>query len=337
MIDQAAESERIRDEALDLVLKLATRPDDAGLRAELAAWREQSPVHDRAYRVAAEAWLLGGGAETGDALKAAPGASRPQGDRPRGASRGTTASARRPGRRAARLLVSAAAVVAIALLVEPIVRLQLEADYLTGVGEMESFELEDGSTVDLDAESALAVAYSPDGRRAALLAGNAFFDVRHEPERPFHVDAAGLGVEVVGTAFAVMQRAKSTRVAVESGTVRVRLERTSDGPMTLEQGDQLTIDAATGEVRLSEVVPSEIAAWRRGLILADRMLFEDLVSELDRYHRGLIWVASDALARGDVTGIFDLSDPITALIVAADTQNAEVTQVSPFLLVVTPR
>ena len=337
MIDHAAESERIRDEALDLVLKLAARPDDADLHAELEAWRARSPAHDRAYRVAAEAWLLGGGAENVEALDASPSASRAHAERPRGVRRGAPASARQPGRRAARLFVSAVAVVAIALLVEPIVRLQIEADYLTGVGEVESVELEDGSIVGLDAESAVAVSYSPDERRVELLAGNAFFDVRREPERPFQVDAADLGVEVVGTAFAIVQGVRSTRVAVESGSVRVRLERRPEGPVMLETGDQLTIDAATGDVRLGEVVPSEIAAWRRGLILADRMLFEDLVSALDRHHRGVIWVASTALAQSDVTGVFDLSDPITALIAAADTQNAEVTQVSPFLLVVTPR
>ena len=329
MTDRGAESERIRDQALDLVLKLATRPDDDGVRGELEAWRRQSPAHDRAYRVAAEAWLLGGSAEKAEALDGATA--------PHARHDGIAPSPRRPVRRAALFLVSAAAVAGIALWIGPTVRLQIEADHLTGVGEMRSVELEDGSTLHLDAESAVAVAYSPTGRSVELLAGNAFFEVRRQPDRPFLVDAAGLRVEVTGTAFAVSQGSESTTVAVQSGSVDVTPERPSGMTAILETGDRLILDGATGALRRGKVSPTEIAAWRRGLILADRMPFGDLARALDRHHRGVIWVASGTLAQGDVTGVFDLRDPVTALTAAADTQNADVTQVSPFLLVVTPR
>lgn len=352
MIDRGTESERIRDQALELVLEIAMRPQDKDLRGKLEAWRRRSVEHDRAYRIAAEAWLLGGGTTDGDVARVDVERDDLESVRIPTAARGplppyvhglhetrdrTAPLSRRPRRRAAALVVSAAAMMGIALLVAPAVRMQIQADYLTGVGEVRSFELDDGSRVDLDAESAIAIAYSSKGRSVELLAGNAFFEVRHRPDRPFTVQAPGLETEVVGTAFAVSQSLKSTIVEVESGSVAVKPTRDPDSSQTLEEGDRLILDEATGEARRSEVPLSDIAAWRRGLLLADRLPFGELLHELDRHHRGVIWVASRSLEQTDVTGVFDLRDPITTLIAAAETQNARVTRVSPFLLVVTQR
>lgn len=330
MTDNSADIERIRDQALELVLRLATQPEDEALRRELAAWRRQSPEHDKAYRVAAEAWLLGGGADNAETRDASPGEAP-------SAANTNSLSGGRPRRRAALVAVSTAAAVVLAVLVWPILRLHVEADYRTGVAEVETVELEDGSTLDLDAESAVSVAYSARSRGVELLAGSAFFDVRRQPDRPFLVGAASLRIEVTGTAFAVSRGGGSTTVAVASGTVVVRPAHGAGMAEELGQGDLITLDESSGVFRKGTVLPTEIAAWRRGLVLADRMPFGDLVRQLDRHHRGAIWLASGALAGGDVTGVFDLSDPVSALIAAADTQDADVTQLSPFLLVVTAR
>ena len=338
MIDPDEESDRIRDEALELVLKLATQPRDESLRGELEVWRRRSSEHERAYRRVAEAWLLGGEASQEDgAAEAVRTAGRSHASGVHRVRDEPAPSSRRPRRRAVLSLVSAAAAMGIALLVGPTLRMQIEADHLTGAGEVRTFELEDGSLVDLGSASAVAVAYSPEERSVELLAGKAFFDVRRQPDRPFTVQAAGLGIQVTGTAFAVSQGQRSTTVAVESGRLDVTLAGAPETAVLLEKGDRLILDEVTGEVQRDKVPHMEIAAWRRGLVLADRMPFGELLYEIDRYHRGITWIASRRLEHGDVTGVFDLRDPVTALIAAAETQNAEVTQVSPFLRVVTAR
>ena len=67
--------------------------------------------------------------------------------------------------------------------------LYLEADYHTGKGELRTVHLADGSTVELDASSAIGLDFTNSQRRVHLLAGSAVFDLSlihiSEPTRPY--------------------------------------------------------------------------------------------------------------------------------------------------------
>jgi transmembrane sensor len=56
----------------------------------------------------------------------------------------------------------------------------------TGVGEIREVALPDGSRMVLNSTSRVEVAYTPE-RRLLVLAREAFFDVAHNPQRPFDV------------------------------------------------------------------------------------------------------------------------------------------------------
>lgn len=58
--------------------------------------------------------------------------------------------------------------------------------------------------------------------REVLLEGDAFFDVTHQPDRPFYVKTNNLTIKVLGTSFFVRNTAESkTEVAVRTGRVAV--------------------------------------------------------------------------------------------------------------------
>jgi transmembrane sensor len=59
----------------------------------------------------------------------------------------------------------------------------------------------------------------------------------------------------------------------------------------------------------------------------------EVVDELRAYFRGAILVTDDALAAQRVTGLYDLGDPAQTLRAIALTHGATVTQISPWLLV----
>jgi transmembrane sensor len=139
---------------------------------------------------------------------------------------------------------------------------------------------------------------------------------------------------VTGTAFAVGNEPDGTALAVQSGAVTVALGREA---VRLVAGDRLSVARATGAVARSTVTPADVARWRTGRLVVDGVPLAELVAQLRRHHRGLIWLNGAALAERRITGVFTLSDPVTALKAAAATQGAEVIALTPYLVIVTPR
>jgi transmembrane sensor len=81
--------------------------------------------------------------------------------------------------------------------------------------------LPDGSQVQLNADSEIEEMFTVGERHVRLVRGEAYFTVAKDSTRPFVVDASGVTVRAVGTAFNVRLSAASVEVLVTEGTVRV--------------------------------------------------------------------------------------------------------------------
>lgn len=86
--------------------------------------------------------------------------------------------------------------------------------------------LPDGSVVDLKGGAEIRVDFSPGLRRVELVRGEAHFRVAKDRARPFAVEAGGVQVRAVGTAFAVQRNAAHIEVVVTEG--RVALARAEE-------------------------------------------------------------------------------------------------------------
>ena len=78
-----------------------------------------------------------------------------------------------------------------------------ETRYATTTAGYERARLDDGSTLELNAASAVRVQFTAAERRVKLESGEAHFAVAHDTARPFIVSAGGIAVRAVGTAFNV--------------------------------------------------------------------------------------------------------------------------------------
>lgn len=182
----------------------------------------------------------------------------------------------------------------------------------TAYSEQRLVELEDGSRVLLNANSRLSVAYSDHQRLLTLLRGEAFFEVAHNPRRPFHVDTGSARVTAVGTAFNVRLERESAAITVTEGVVRVselaavgsrvpaqELLRAAQGMVATPAGLQ---DAAV-------VNAQAVLAWRRGELVAESMPLPRLLDELQRYHGLDVLVTDPDVAAMSVSGVFQLDEP----------------------------
>ena len=120
------------------------------------------------------------------------------------------------------------AVISIALLWTNASRLTPRPDtprmarYVTRHGEQLTQHLEDASTLVLNTDTSVTIRYSRTERRVELEHGQALFEVKHDPARPFHVNAGSAEISDVGTTFEVYLRPDSTLITVLDGEVTVQ-------------------------------------------------------------------------------------------------------------------
>ena len=187
------------------------------------------------------------------------------------------------------------------------------ATYTTEAGRHQSISLPDGSTLVLNASSAVAVAFQTGERRVQLQHGEAHFYVAKDAARPFYVNAGEVTVRAVGTAFNVRRQASSVEVLVTEG--RVKVSRDDDPataekhPMYLVAGERAVIDtvsAGTIANASSESAPLNAATPRP----APRLMFNntplsEVVERFNQFSKVQMAIADPELAQRAVGGNFD--------------------------------
>ncbi len=182
------------------------------------------------------------------------------------------------------------------------------ADFTTGTGEQRTETLADGSTVRLNARTALSVDFTAGMRRLVLHCGQATFSVAHDAGRPFIVAAANGWTQAIGTVFDVDMRPAEVVVTVLEGTVAVSTEEAA-GERVMAGADHQVRYAEDYAAQVGPVDAESETAWRRGKLIFNGKPLGDVVAEIRRYRGGEIVILGDRLRVLKVTGVFDLSDP----------------------------
>ncbi|MFS0740574.1 FecR domain-containing protein [Brevundimonas sp. 3P9-tot-E] len=178
--------------------------------------------------------------------------------------------------------------------------------YVTAAGERATVTLSDGSLLTLNADSAVETAYDAHTRRITLVKGQAFFDVAHDPSRPFDVIAAGHRVTAVGTAFDVLVLPDALRVAMLDGVVRVSVGA-EGAPQTLSAGEVMRA-GRDGSVTVRTADIQRLAGWRDGVIFFEETPLLEAVAEMNRYARQRMVVADAEAGELRVSGAFRSSE-----------------------------
>ncbi|WP_066521924.1 FecR family protein [Sphingobium cloacae] len=293
-----SEERALRDRAQYWVARLVAKDISESEIVELETWLASNPRHKHAFARERALWQdLSAVAEA-----FAQPASKPV----------PLSGARRffPRRRIMQAAPVALAASFAAVFFMPSILIGLRADYQAPVGAVRSVALPDGTTVSLDSGSAISMAFDGDRRVVHLLAGRAWFDVRHE-SRPFLVEAAGGQTRDIGTAFEVRRESHIVEVGVTHGAVRIHAPNDTDSPI-LRAGDRASYDAK-GFVRLSSQPAAYVAAWRKGELLFDKVPIETALAEIARYRHAPVWTFGDFGKAPPVSGLFLSARPDEAL------------------------
>ena len=196
----------------------------------------------------------------------------------------------------------------------------------TDTAEIREIQLPDGSMVTLGAKSRIELAFTDERRQVHLLDGEAFFEVSHDPERPFFVAAQDTVVRVVGTKFDVKRSAEIVHVAVLEGIVEVMKSDGTDNISEVVGNDEIEKQVLTAGERVSaarrvalpktrQVEQMEPGSWRRGRLAYEDASLAEVISDLNRYYDRPIRIGAPKLGDLRSTMAFNTSDIDQVLLV----------------------
>lgn|GEM_PF-1322857 len=184
--------------------------------------------------------------------------------------------------------------------------------YQTATGQVRDVVLPDGSIVGLNTQTELEWVGNPHDRRVRLIHGEAYFQVVHDPSRPFRILLAHSQVQVLGTSFDVYQMANGdVRVSVVSGTVAVEgLDNGVGAPPSwsrrLTSGQQIEYSPVGLVADVHSIVAPKVIRWRQGMLETQGEPLSDFVSDLSRYTSERIVIADPRAATQKVGGAFSV-------------------------------
>ncbi len=203
------EEQRIKATARNWLLRLSLGSPTKEDQARCAAWCAEDPRHAAAYRRFESIWQDASTLEELSSLAMLPPV------------RGARWLHMRSSVLRYPLRWAASACVPIAIMGIALWFLFTPAHYATGIAEVRTIHLSDGSVITLGAHSSLEIAFRRHERRVALLSGVAFFSVVKDPSRPFVVLVGDEEVRDLGTQFEIRRSLTSMRVSVVEGLVEV--------------------------------------------------------------------------------------------------------------------
>lgn len=164
--------------------------------------------------------------------------------------------------------------------------------------------LADGSIVHLDVGGRLTARISDSERHLQLLAGRAYFEVKHEG-RPFAVDAGSLRTLDLGTRFQVELAPAAVNVTLIEGAVEVsQRARDKNWRETLVPGQQLRFALETGARQKLDVNVAALTSWSQGRLIFKDTPLAEAVEQLNRYASTKIRIGDDSLAAIPIGGDF---------------------------------
>ena len=208
--------------------------------------------------------------------------------------------------------------------------------FSTTSGGYERVVLSDGSIVELNSNTEVAVSFAKAERRVLLSNGEAHFIVAHDKSRPFVVSAKHISVKAVGTAFDVRIAPAGVEVLVTEGTVRLggssgraastvgptenATQAEIGQPALLNANERLLIPERAAPSELVRILPKLVEkispeavraalAWQeRRLIFTDTPLRE-VVEQFNRRNSLKLVIDDPALAERRIGGNFAADNP----------------------------
>jgi len=170
-------------------------------------------------------------------------------------------------------------------------------------GQKANITLPDGSKAWLNSQSKLTYSadYNVENRRLQL-DGEAYFEVAHNPEKPFIVESNDIEIEALGTAFGVKAYNEDNIISsiLMEGKVRVT---TPDGASILMPNERVIYDKTSRKKSQSKVAnATDFTGWMHNELRFENESLEEIAKNIQRIYNTEIIFASEQLKNQRYTG-----------------------------------
>lgn len=174
---------------------------------------------------------------------------------------------------------------------------ELMADYRTGTGELRKLQLANAVSLDLNTKTSIAIkSKSASATEIALIEG----------ETAISTGGAEMEVAVSAGSGRIVARQADFNLRCEESAVSVAC---LDGHLAIYRDGQTTTLGPRQQVHYSDdsisavsaFDPENIAAWRQGKLVFDGTPVAEVIAEVNRYHRGKIFLMNDDIGRRRMT------------------------------------
>jgi transmembrane sensor len=157
-------------------------------------------------------------------------------------------------------------------------------------------QLPDGSTVFLNSGSRLKYPVQFIGERSVELTGEAFFDVVHNAEIPFHVNTKNLDIKVLGTTFNVIANEDEQTEEIVLQTGKVDVSSKSGKQLTiLKNNEQVTLNIEKQTFVKKEVEASQYTSWKEGKLVFRNENMLQVAHRLGRWYNAEVLIDDPTL------------------------------------------
>ncbi|GAB3170988.1 FecR family protein [Telluribacter humicola] len=161
--------------------------------------------------------------------------------------------------------------------------------YTTEVSQKRTVLLPDGSRVILNSSSMITYTtqWLGEEARRVELEGEAFFDVKHDRERPFYVKTARAEIKVLGTAFNVRSSSSSNtfETTLIRGKVVVKDLCAPERPETvLKPNEKAVLSNELARIKTTKAEPEPASYWQKGQLVFEDEPIQVIAEELEKWY-----------------------------------------------------
>lgn len=179
--------------------------------------------------------------------------------------------------------------------------------------------LADGSKVFLNKHTKLTVEGGFNGKKRRLkLEGEAFFEVVHDAQKPFVIEAGGIQIKDIGTAFNVKAQpgSDSVTVSVSEGIVDI-----TNGEQTVQlmANQSLVYVRSTNTLGKTSNIPVNSAAYKTRIFRFKATTLEDVIATVNEVYGPIMILDNPKLANCNITVEFENQPPQTIVDIVTET------------------
>ena len=182
--------------------------------------------------------------------------------------------------------------------------------------------LPDGSKVILNEGSQLSYRESyGKTTREVTLTGEAYFDVKHDPERPFIVRSNNVTTRVLGTAFNVKAYAGQSEIIVTVTRGKVKVFEKEHELDVITPDQQIAVNTTSHQFVKTEVDAEALLEWTNRFLILDHVTMEEAADIIGTRYHVTITFANEKLKHCNVMATFQNDESLSHVLTVVSAIN----------------